>query len=172
MPGDRRGGRRERGCWVEWKVARGAPGFGSAAHPHPTTSSLTVPTPARPRGLPVCALLHSQWSSLSPGWERLSPPQHLHVHTHTHTRACTPAPATLLAIHLSTVWARRARVFSHYIIMSQGKAVWTGDKLDQVLRRRERVFISYCVDDWHESHHYSGCTGFFLLLLVFSWQLR
>lgn len=38
-------------------------------HPPPTLS-----TPARPRGLPVCALLHSQRSSLSPGWERLSPP--------------------------------------------------------------------------------------------------
>lgn len=100
-----------------------------------------------------------------------SPPSASTVtHTHTHIRARTAA--SLLAIHPSTVWAARARVFSHYIIMSQGKAVWTGDKLDQVLRRRERVFISLCGRLARVAPLLRVYRVFFTLLLVFSWQLR
>lgn len=76
----------------------------------------------------------------------------------TYTPPPHSSPSILPSIHRVGCMSQS---FSHYIIMSQGKAVWTGDKLDQVLRRRERVFISYCLDDWHESHHYSGCTGFY-----------
>lgn len=51
--------------------------------------------------------------------------------------------------------------------MSQGKAVWTGDKLDQVLRRREG-FSSHIVWTIGTSHTITqGVCGFFFFLSSF-----
>lgn len=120
---------------------------GGSARSGSGSGSAPLRAPAWPRGLPVCAPLHapppSQRSSLSPGWGATFLPPYVTVHTH-HTDQI-----------YSVGWEKKkGRVFTYYIIMSQGKQFGTVTGGSGVAKTR--VFIFHCVDDWHKSPDYSG----------------